>query len=274
MSNWPKIVADPLSPAKHCALCGAATKLELSHIIPQFVYRWQRKGVEDGTVKRPATDRRIQDGPSRQMLCGHCEDLFSFYESEFARLVFHPFTTSGLLMAKYGAWLRKFAASVCWRILEETLAKNPLGHVSGRWASEVASCREMWKQYLSGKIPDIVGHHVHLLLLNDVVIAEGAATSADPAQGRDWGRAGPPGFVRQCSIEMDVSSFDHEAFVYAKLGPIILFGLIADSDPKQWRGTRINVEGKLKPREVLIPARYRDYLLSHASGRRTNQKRD
>jgi hypothetical protein len=267
-SNWPKITADQISPVQPCALCGAATKLELGHIIPQFVYRWRRKVVEDGTLKPPATDRRIHDGPSRQMLCGHCEDLFSFYESEFARLVFHPFTTSGLLLAKYGAWLRKFAVSVCWRIFEEALVKNSLNHFDGRWASEMASCREMWRQYLSGNIPDIGGHHVHLLPSPDVLIAEGAVTSADPALGRDLSWVGPQGptrLARQHSIEMDVSSSDREAFVYAKLGPIILFGLIADADPKQWRGTRINAEGKLKLREIFIPERYRDYILSRVA---------
>jgi hypothetical protein len=273
MSDWAEKTPDQISPARSCALCGTATKLELSHIIPQFVYRWQRV-VLGGENRKRVAGQRIQDEPTRRMLCGHCEDLFSAYESEFARFVFHPFTTNGLLMAKYGAWLRKFAVSVCWRISEENLTKNPLGHFNGRWASELASCRETWKRYLSGKRPDIGVHHVHLLLLHDVVIAEGVRISADLAQVSDLGRTGPLGTsdsALQRSIEMDVSSSDNEAFVYAKLGPIILFGLIAEANPEQWRGTRINAEGKLKPREILIPARYRDYILSRVRSRAVNK---
>jgi hypothetical protein len=172
------------------------------------------------------------------MLCGECEDRFSAHESEFARRVFHPFAATGVLSAKYAAWLRQFAASVCWRILEERIATDGLNHFAGRWTAELAATRETWQDYLNDRRPDVGGHHLHLL--------------PGPSSGR-------PG------VCADVVCTDSEAFVFARLGPFGLFGLISDSASTEWRGTRINAEGKLKPRDVLIPARHRNCLDSRTA---------
>jgi hypothetical protein len=160
--------------------------------------------------------------------------------------VFHPLVASGTLAVKYSAWLRKFAASVCWRILEESFLENRLDHFHARWIPELSMCRETWWRYLNGKQPDVGGYHVHLLC--EVLPRTAIGTNAG-----DF-----------CSIEKDVFCGNREAFVYARLGPIILFGLIADPDPARWRGTRINAEGKLKPRDIFIPAQYREYIFSRS----------
>ena len=254
---------DHTSFSQSCALCGVKRKLEQSHIIPQFVYR---------RAQATADKNNIPDGPTRRLLCGRCEDLFSFYESEFARHVFHPLAANPTLAVKYGSWLRKFAASVCWRILGESRAKNTPGHFSERWAPALVSCRETWRHYLTGKRPDVGGHHLHLLPWNAVLGEEGAGSGAVPGeQGpalRPVPSLGLTGVAAprasQHSINMDVFCGDHAALVYAKLGPIILIGLIADPAPQQWRGTRINAEGKLKPRDVLVPDQCRDYIMARA----------
>lgn len=170
---------------------------------------------------------QVPDGPTRALLCGGCEDRFSAHESTFARVVFHPLLAAGRVIAKYDKWLLQFSVSVCWRILEERLAD-----------SAPDTCRETWRQFLASQRSDLGAHPVHLLLAD---------------------RNAPPE-----TIAMEVVQSDRESFVYAKLGPVILFGLSADSDAGSWQGTRVHVEGKIKPRETLIPARYRDYLLSRA----------
>ncbi len=258
------MIRDKITSSPACALCGAKRKLEQSHIIPQFVYRWAKASVGQSAI--PA-------GPTRPMLCGQCEDLISTYESEFARHVFHPLAMNSTVSAKYGAWLRKFAASVCWRILEERAAVDRPGHCDDRWAPALASGRETWQQYLRGKRPDVGPHQLHLVCLetNPHPPALGATplqrgikpslTKIPSGEGCPTGRRG-----WEASIASEVSCTDHTAFVYAKLGPLILFGLIAEMNPKQWQGTRLNAEGKLKPRAVVIPAPYRDYLASRACG--------
>jgi len=215
-----------------CALCGSPRKLEQSHIIPQFVYRWAK-----------TTGHEIPRGSTRAMLCGECEDLFSAQESEFARLVFHPVAAGSPLSAKYGGWLRKFAASVCWRILEERGALDGLAGFTGRWAGEAASCRAAWRDYLLGRRPDVGPHHLHLLPVGTLPDGVRRASGVAPAYGTNLAGL----------VASDVCCTDSEAFVGARLGPVVLVGLIADPNPQLWRGTRINAEGKLKPRDVGVP---------------------
>lgn len=220
-------------------------KLEQSHIIPQFVYRWAKENTKAGAGHLRA--------PTRAMLCGGCEDLFSARESEFARLVFQPVAAGLPLSAKYFGWLRQFAASVCWRILEERMADDGPDAVAGRWSGEVASCRAVWRDYLMGRRPDVGAYHLHLLPVGAPLDGDRrAASSAAPAKC-----AIPPDVIagEVCCTELG-------AFVCARLGPLILFGLIADTDPQLWQGTRINAEGKLKPRAVAVPAAHRAWLLS------------
>jgi len=141
------------------------------------------------------------------------------------------------LVAKYDKWLLKFCASVCWRVLEDALAENPPA-ADTRWAAERASCRETWRRFLAGKRPDAGDHPIHLLL-------------AEQGGGIE-------------SFASEVAVTGQEAFVYVRLGPVILFGVIASTDSTPWRGTRVHLEGKIKPRETFVPARYRDYIVSRA----------
>jgi hypothetical protein len=200
--------------ATECALCGKKAPLRRSHIIPRFVSR---------ALKTP-------DGPTRSLLCGKCEGGFGAYESTFARVVFHPLVAEGRVVAKYDKWLLQFAASVCWRILEEHLAHPPAGP-----SAQEVSCRETWRQFLVGRQSDVDAHPIHLLL-------------ADQNAG--------------AKIGMKAMQNDGEGFVHAQLGPVTLLGMIADPEPRQWQGTRVHLQGKVKPREVFIPARYRDCLLT------------
>jgi hypothetical protein len=182
---------------------------------------------------------QVADGPTRSLLCGECEDAFSGYESRFARVVFYPLRADSRLGAKYEKWLLQFSASVCWRILEEHLAASPAGLAESRGAAPIASCRDTWRQFLVGKRSNVDEHPIHLLIADQNPAAE--------------------------TVGMEVVSHEGESFVYARLGPIILFGLITDPDRAQWQGTRVHLEGKLKPRETVVPGRYHDYLLARAN---------
>ena len=171
------------------------------------------------------------DGPVRPLLCGQCEDRFSVWESQFACEVFHPFVSGQAVHVKYGPWLLKFATSVCWRILEDARR-------AGRGPAEPGDCLNTWGSFLRDRRPDVGAHHLHLL-------------REDGSLGR--------------TVEFEVSGSDTAAWVYAKLGPLILFGLIRDGSPQSWSGTRLHREGKLKPRGWAVPAQYRQYLAGRTS---------
>jgi len=181
---------------------------------------------------------KVPDGPKRALLCGECEDLFSRHESTFARVVFRPRVAHSVVVAKYEKWLLDCCASVCWRILENQFATNRTSLPEARWADRLASCRETWRRFLVGKQADVGEHAIHLLSSDLIADAE--------------------------RVEMAVHGSDREAFVYARLGPVILFGMVSDPDHGQWRGTRVHLEGKIKPRETWVPARYRDYIATRA----------
>lgn len=175
---------------------------------------------------------KVPDGPARALLCSHCEDLFGGYESTFARAVFHPLLADARLVAKYEQWLLQFAVSVCWRVLEAHLTDTSPAPVSPLVAS-----RETWRQFLRGKLSGVAAHPIHLLRAE---------------RGREE------------AIETAVVANDDESFVYARLGPVVLLGMITDPDHAQWQGTRIHLQGKLKPREIVVPARYGDYLAARS----------
>jgi len=147
--------------------------------------------------------------------------------------VFHPVAAGSPLSAKYGGWLRKFAASVCWRILEERVVVDGLAGLSGRWSAEAASCRAVWRDYLLGRRPDVGGHHLHLMRVHPLTWS-GVASS-------------PP------AIRGVVACVDQSVCVTADLGPFVLAGLVTDHDLRLSPGSRINAEGKLKARESDIP---------------------
>jgi hypothetical protein len=182
------------------------------------------------------------DGPTRSLLCSECEDRFGVHESTFARVVFHPLVANGHVAAKYDQWLLPFAVSVCWRILEDALATERAPAWQIRWAAQAAACRETWRQFLIGKRPDVGVHSIHLVL-------------PDPGAGRE-------------AIAGQVFANDHEALVCAKLGPVVLIGVVADPHANAWRGTKVHLEGKLKPRTTAIPGAYRENLFPATAGTR------
>src|SRR6478752_2641481 len=162
-----------------CALCGTKAKLEKSHLIPRFVYR----------------ALQVPDGPTRPLLCGECEDLFSRHESTFARVVFHPLVANSRVVAKYDKWLLQFAASVCWRVLEEHLTANQAIPSESRSAAQLISCRETWRLFLTGKRSDVGDHPIHLLVSDRTAEAD--------------------------AVEMAVRHSDDASHVYAQLGSVI-----------------------------------------------------
>jgi hypothetical protein len=236
-----------------CALCGAVAPLERSHIIPQFVFRWLKETSSTGHIRfGPQINKRVQDGINRQLLCGKCEDRFSVWETKFSKHVFHPLVGDKFQTIKYEDWLLKFSVSVCWRIYEEAYRHNQFRHYKGRHAAQLVSCREVWRRFLIGELPDVGEHHIHMLRWDGIIGGEG------PELPTNINR-----YLRR-AIEMDAPSNDSHGFIYGKLGPIILLGMVAYPGPKQWRGTRIYKEGKLKIRDTLAPVEYRDYVLARA----------
>lgn len=60
-----------------CLLCKRERELQLSHIIPNFVYNWLKDTSPSFIRSSQNPNQRIQDGPKYYLLCAECEGLFS-----------------------------------------------------------------------------------------------------------------------------------------------------------------------------------------------------
>lgn len=102
-------------------------KLEVSHIIPKFIYKWLK---ETSTLKRMRSsnpNKVAQDGYKIPFLCKKCEGNFSQYEKYFAENIFRPFVVKNDIKIFDNInfeMLDKFFASLIWRIVENAM-NNP-----------------------------------------------------------------------------------------------------------------------------------------------------
>lgn len=99
-----------------CKLCQKEAQLELSHILPKFIYKWINKTSGTGKMRGLSNPNvALQDGYKIHLLCPVCEDKFSKYETWFASNFFHPSIKGVKISYPYNENLFKFAASIFWR---------------------------------------------------------------------------------------------------------------------------------------------------------------
>jgi hypothetical protein len=105
-------------PARTCALCEAAPPIENSHIVPNFVIKHLKRGTPvKALIHSTAPTDFEQDAWKGPYLCEGCEQAVSRLESYFARSVYTPLLSSGLVSLRYDDRLSRFLASVHFRYL-------------------------------------------------------------------------------------------------------------------------------------------------------------
>ncbi len=103
---------------QQCRLCDKEKSLEISHIVPKFIFRHLKKTSPTGYIRATENPNRpVQDGIKLPFLCGDCEDIFSKWETLFANKVFYPYQNDEAQEFKYEEWLTKYLASVSFRVL-------------------------------------------------------------------------------------------------------------------------------------------------------------
>ncbi|WP_312338013.1 hypothetical protein [Anaerospora hongkongensis] len=109
----------------NCRLCNHDKKLEQSHIIPKFVFKWIKKTSLTKKLRNNIVPNcRREDGDNLPFLCSECEDLFNKYETYFANSLFYPATKNTLLHITFTDELLKFIVSIIWRSLKYRLEKE------------------------------------------------------------------------------------------------------------------------------------------------------
>ena len=108
-----------------CQLCGNNTKLEDSHIIPKFFYKYIKKNSPTKRFRNNINPNiALQDGEKKKFLCSECEDKFSKLEKSFSRKVFNFAKEEKLNPIKADKEIIDFVISVIWRTLKDRMNTN------------------------------------------------------------------------------------------------------------------------------------------------------
>lgn len=232
-----------------CALCQKEAELQLSHIVPKFVFRWHKKASPSALRSSKDPNKRVQDGLKEYLLCYDCEQLLSGWEDRFAREIFRPFQEEDTTALKviYGDWALKFATSLSFRTLHYYKAQG-LPHFNEELLKESDKALERWRLFILGKTPHPGIYEQHLVPF-DVIESHGHP-NLSPFMNR----------YITCTVDTDPVCSDSSAFIYIKLFRIVIFGHIK-MERKYWKNTKLHVrEGVLGGRvDYSMP----DYILTY-----------
>ena len=121
---WPSLLSRSMPVIDECRLCGMVRPLLLSHILPKFVFRFQRATSTAVIRSHLNPNRPVQDARKLRFLCGECEQRFSVWETAFKREIYDPYHDGRLRDLKYRQWLLKCAVSLSWRALKATIQEG------------------------------------------------------------------------------------------------------------------------------------------------------
>ncbi len=236
-----------------CGLCGREAELCDSHIVPSFVFRWLKDSSATGFLRfTPTLNKRAQEGLRVALLCSTCEQRFSQWEKRFAEEIFSPLNHGRAARFSYGSWLSKYCVSVSWRVLT-FLRQDKLSHFSPAMIEAADSALTTWRQVLLDEKPHPGKHQQHMLLLD--LVHEHTFSEIPPNLNR---------YILR-TVDIDAACTSREAFIYSKMGRVVLVGFIHIAKPRQWQGSLVHVNhGAIGSQTYTLPDSFRRYLFERA----------
>jgi len=237
-----------------CKLCHKKSKLEQSHIIPKFVYKWLKETSATGYLRFGQNlNKRVQDGFKENLLCRNCEDLLNNWETDFANKLFYPLVNKEKGSFEYGSWFLNFVVSLSWRVL---IYCKRIGlshsHFTDIQKQESDLALEVWRKFLLGEIKHLGKYQQHVIPI-DIV-----SNSFMPNLPTNINRY----FLR--IIDIDPIANEYQALVYIKIPYFIFIGGI-QIDPKQWINTTIRThKGLIGNCKYTVPQSFGDYIIDKA----------
>jgi hypothetical protein len=243
-------------PKGQCRLCGVESDLQLSHILPAFVFRWLRESSGNGHLRSGSSpNQRIQDGLKRHWLCASCEGLLSRSETDFAAKLFYPYTSDGTSRIIYGEWLLRFCVSVSWRVLQYFKEETSLKGYEPEAISCIIQAEATWKDFLLGQRPHPDVFQQHLLPFDAMASISSRRGDLSPNLNRYLMR----------SVDMDLCRGGNVNLIFSKLGRFGIIGFIREDRLSRWQGSKVHVKhGQIEPRTYTLPTEFFEYLNSKA----------
>lgn len=240
-----------------CALCSEARPLQMSHIVPAFVWTWLKASSPGHIRGADAPNRRIQDGPKIPLLCHECEEKLSVWEQEFARNIFAPMHAGGdtpLAIPYRGTWALKSCVSVSWRVLQWCKTRG-LGHLSDSQREQVEITLRAWADVLNGRREHPGEYEQHLIPLD--VVESHTMDELSPFMNRYLTRA----------VHVDVLAASGSVLTYTKMARALLIGFVdPPADSAEWASTKVHVrEGTVGQREMGLPLNLFNFINEKAT---------
>lgn len=211
-----------------CRLCRKEADLQLSHIVPKFVFKWLKETAASPLRHSQKPNVRVQDGEKLYFLCSNCENLFSKWENAFSQNIFYPLQNEQLNKRhlQYGDWCLKFAVSLSWRFLAYGKEKG-IDQISTEQFAKVDEALETWREYLLSFRKSPAPFDQQLFPLS--IIESHSSINLSPFINRYFLRA----------VDVDIAHTSKRLFTYIKMGKIMLFGLVHETNPSLWKNGKI-----------------------------------
>lgn len=234
-----------------CAFCQNAKPLCESHVLPAFVFKWLRGRSGQSFLRRTDNpNKRHQDGIKLQWLCIDCEQLFNRFETPFASKVFHHWVASDKIIP-YDDFLLKFCTTLSWRVSRYSREHTTAGTFTLQQIELMMRAEDHWRAFIQGEVAHPDQFEQHIMKVLPVTRAAGPV----PDNINSYLR----GFVA-----FDIIHHHTEIVTFAKLGPIIITGIIGTPRDIQKR-TKVRVrKGTLSSGNHHIPKYLRTYLINAA----------
>lgn len=212
-----------------CRLCQQDRPLRDSHIIPRFVSKWLLDSSPTGGLRDLVTpNRRRQDIPTVPLLCSDCEQIFSRWESTFAARFFLPLHRNEASSITYDSWGLKFASSIVWRVLTQSLERGP-GRLTLEQSRSASVAEQTWRAFILGTVRHPGRFEVHAIPLD--IVSGNVGSDVSPFLNRYLLR----------SADAEVIAGAKNVLVYSKLCRILLVGHVVVENQRHWRASRLSV---------------------------------
>lgn len=228
-------------------------RLEISHIIPKFVYRWLKitsttGRMRDGrNMKRPA-----QDGLKKDLLCSACENDFSASETYFANKIFSQMTKNdGAIESEEIDWMKfdKFILSLVWRTLYFAAnTKEANADYTEEEILEFNKCADILKS--SYEKEEEIPFKTYLIPLNNKSYNNRIIEIEDYAY-----------FERSVSVNLIIDDDNNQAStLYIKLPYAMIVCEVRNCINHPWKGLCINNRDVFSAISASIPKHVHNYI--------------
>ncbi|AFH92559.1 hypothetical protein [Providencia stuartii] len=229
--------------AWNMSICRDSDQLELSHILPRFIFKYAKLSALTGHLRKTENPNKIsQDGKKVYFLCKKCESIFSSWESYFSKEIFYPLEYNEKKEFEYDYRLNKYLASVSFRVLSYVYEVN-LNYFSYEESKEIIKAIKNLRGYLLGYNPHPKEQRQLLILL-------------DKTDDND-----DLNIYLNKAIEFDFVKVGSELFIYIKYLRFLHLCPVKINSNRGWKSARINnSSGALSVKDQELPNYIQDKI--------------